>query len=197
MSESTASDSRSRCAWGVGDSLYEAYHDTEWGVPLHDDRHLFELLNLEGAQAGLAWITILRKRDGYRRAFDGWDPSVIAGYGEADTARLLADAGIVRNRAKVRATIGNAQAYLRLTDAPGAFDRYLWSFVDGSPLHNRFRTLADIPAETDLSRALSRDLRQRGFGFVGPTIVYAFMQSAGLVNDHTTDCFRHAELTSA
>ena len=190
-------DPRPRCAWGVGDPLYEAYHDTEWGVPLHDDRHLFELLNLEGAQAGLAWITILRKRDGYRRAFDGWDPSAIAGYGEADTARLLADAGIVRNRAKVRATIGNAQAYLRLTDAPGAFDRYLWSFVDGSPLHNRFRTLADIPAETDLSRALSRDLRQRGFGFVGPTIVYAFMQSAGLVNDHTTDCFRHAELTSA
>ena len=189
-------DPRPRCAWGVGDPLYEAYHDTEWGVPLHDDRHLFELLNLEGAQAGLAWITILRKRDGYRRAFDGWDPSVIAGYGEADTARLLADAGIVRNRAKVRATIGNAQAYLRLTDAPGAFDRYLWSFVDGSPLQNRFRTLADIPAETDLSRALSRDLRQRGFGFVGPTIVYAFMQSAGLVNDHTTDCFRHAELVS-
>ena len=190
-------DPRPRCAWGVGDPLYEAYHDTEWGVPLHDDRHLFELLNLEGAQAGLAWITILRKRDGYRRAFDGWDPSVIAGYGEADTARLLADAGIVRNRAKVRATIGNAQAYLRLTDAPGAFDRYLWSFVDGSPLQTRFRTLADIPAKTDLSRALSRDLRQRGFGFVGPTIVYAFMQSAGLVNDHTTDCFRHAELTRA
>ena len=197
MSEPTASDPRPRCAWSAGDPLYEAYHDTEWGVPLHDDRHLFELLNLEGAQAGLAWITILRKRDGYRRAFDGWDPERIAGYGEADTARLLADAGIVRNRAKVRATIGNAQAYLRLTDAPGAFDRYLWSFVDGSPLQTRFRTLADIPAETDLSRALSRDLRQRGFGFVGPTIVYAFMQSAGLVNDHTTDCFRHAELTSA
>ena len=191
------SDTRPRCAWGVGDPLYEAYHDTEWGVPLHDDRHLFELLNLEGAQAGLAWITILRKRDGYRRAFDGWDPERIAGYGEADTARLLADAGIVRNRAKVRAAIGNAQAYLRLTDEPGVFDRYLWSFVDGRPLQNRFRTLAEIPAETDLSRALSRDLRQRGFGFVGPTIVYAFMQSAGLVNDHTTDCFRHAELVSA
>jgi len=190
------SDTRPRCAWGVGDPLYEAYHDTEWGVPLHDDRYLFELLNLEGAQAGLAWITILRKRDGYRRAFDGWDPARIAGYGADDVARLLADPGIVRNRAKVRATIGNAQAYLRLTDAPGAFDRYLWSFVDGSPLQNRFRTLADIPAETDLSRALSRDLRQRGFGFVGPTIVYAFMQSAGLVNDHTTDCFRHAELVS-
>ncbi|MEO6058553.1 MAG: DNA-3-methyladenine glycosylase I [Candidatus Limnocylindria bacterium] len=197
MSEPTASDPRRRCDWSVGDPLYEAYHDTEWGVPLHDDRRLFELLNLEGAQAGLAWITILRKRDGYRRAFDGWDPAVIAGYGEADTARLLADAGIVRNRAKVRATIGNAQAYLRLTDAPGAFDRYLWSFVDGSPLQNRFRTLAEIPAQTDLSRTLSQDLRQRGFGFVGPTIVYAFMQSAGLVNDHTTDCFRHAALVSA
>ncbi len=197
MSEPTASDPRPRCAWGVGDPLYEAYHDTEWGVPLHDDRRLFELLNLEGAQAGLAWITILRKRDAYRRAFDGWDPAVIAGYGEADTARLLADAGIVRNRAKVRATIGNAQAYLRLTDAPGAFDRYLWSFVDGRPLQNRFRTLAEIPADTDRSRALSRDLRQRGFGFVGPTVVYAFMQSAGLVNDHTTDCFRHAALVSA
>jgi len=197
VSEPTAIDRRARCAWGVGDPLYEAYHDTEWGVPLHDDRRLFELLNLEGAQAGLAWITILRKRAGYRRAFDGWDPSVIAGYGEADAARLLADAGIVRNRAKVRATIGNARAYLRLADAPGAFDRYLWSFVDGTPVQNRFRTVAEIPAETDASRAMSRDLKQRGFAFVGPTIVYAFMQSAGLVNDHTTDCFRHAELTSA
>lgn len=197
MSEPTAIDRRARCAWGTGDPLYEAYHDTEWGVPLHDDRRLFELLNLEGAQAGLAWITILRKRAGYRRAFDGWDPSVIAGYGEADAARLLADAGIVRNRAKVRATIGNARAYLRLADAPGAFDRYLWSFVDGTPVQNRFRTVAEIPAETDASRAMSRDLKQRGFAFVGPTIVYAFMQSAGLVNDHTTDCFRHAELTSA
>jgi DNA-3-methyladenine glycosylase I len=197
VSEPTASDPRPRCAWATSDPLYAAYHDTEWGVPIHDDRRHFELLNLEGAQAGLAWITILRKRDGYRGAFDGWDPAVIAGYGEADTARLLADAGIVRNRAKVRATIGNARAFLRLTDAPGAFDRYLWSFVDGSPVQNRWRSLSEIPAETDLSRAMSRDLKQRGFSFVGPTIVYAFMQSAGLVNDHTTDCFRHAELVSA
>jgi DNA-3-methyladenine glycosylase I len=188
-----ASD-RVRCGWGTSDPLYLAYHDTEWGVPIHDDRHLFELLNLEGAQAGLAWITILRKRDGYRRAFDGWDPQRIAAFGPEDETRLLADASIVRNRAKVRAAIGNARAYLSLTDAPGAFDRYLWSFVAGQPIRNRWTSLADIPAETDLSRALSRDLKKRGFSFVGPTIVYAFMQSAGLVNDHLVDCFRHGEV---
>jgi DNA-3-methyladenine glycosylase I len=187
-------DPRPRCEWGTGDPLYVAYHDTEWGVPIHDDRRLFELLNLEGAQAGLAWITILRKRDGYRRAFDGWDPERIASYGEADVARLLADAGIVRNRAKVAAVIGNARAYLSLTDAPGAFDRYLWSFVGGRPIVNAWSALGDIPAETDASRALSRDLKHRGFGFVGPTIVYAFMQSAGLVNDHVVSCFRYEEL---
>ena len=188
-----ASD-RVRCGWGTSDPLYLAYHDTEWGVPIHDDRHLFELLNLEGAQAGLAWITILRKRDGYRRAFDGWDPQRIAAFGPEDETRLLADASIVRNRAKVRAAIGNARAYLSLTDAPGAFDRYLWSFVGGQPIRNRWTSLADIPAETDLSRALSRDLKRRGFSFVGPTIMYAFMQSAGLVNDHLVDCFRHGEV---
>ena len=187
-------DSLPRCPWGTGDPLYLAYHDTEWGFPIHDDRHLFELLNLEGAQAGLAWITILRKRDGYRGAYDGWDPRVIATYGEADVARLLADLGIVRNRAKVRAAIGNARAYLSLADAHGAFDRYLWSFVDGRPLVNAWRSLSDIPAETDASRAFSRDLRARGFSFVGPTIVYAFMQSAGLVNDHVVGCFRHGEI---
>jgi DNA-3-methyladenine glycosylase I len=187
-------DSRPRCAWGTSDSLYLAYHDTEWGVPLHGDRRLFELLNLEGAQAGLAWITILRKRDGYRRAFDGWDPERIVAYGDADEARLLADPGIVRNRAKVRAVIGNARAYLSMTDAPGAFDRHLWSFVDGTPIQNRWRSSSEVPAETDASRALSRDLRRRGFSFVGPTIVYAFMQSAGLVNDHSVECFRHAEV---
>jgi DNA-3-methyladenine glycosylase I len=188
-------DARSRCPWGTGDPLNLAYHDTEWGVPIHDDRHLFELLNLEGAQAGLSWITILRKRDGYRRAFDGWDPERIAGYAPDDEARLLADPGIVRNRAKVGAVIGNARAYLRLTDAPGAFDRYLWSFVDGTPIVNRWTTMGEIPAETDDSRALSRDLKKRGFSFVGPTIVYAFMQSAGLVNDHLVRCFRYAELS--
>jgi len=187
-------DLRPRCAWGTTDPLSLAYHDLEWGVPLHDDRGLFELLNLEGAQAGLAWITILRKRDGYRRAFDGWDPERIAAYGPDDEARLLADPGIVRNRAKVRAVIGNARAYLAMTDAPGAFDRYLWSFVDGTPIQDRWTSLTAIPAETDASRALWRDLKKRGFSFVGPTIVYAFMQSAGLVNDHVVSCFRHAEL---
>lgn len=194
MSAHLLPDPRPRCEWGTGDPLYVAYHDTEWGVPIHDDLRLFELLNLEGAQAGLAWITILRKRHGYRRAFDGWDPERIASYGEADVARLLADAGIVRNRAKVRAVIANARAYLSLTDAPGAFDRYLWSFVDGRPIVNAWSALGDIPAETDASRALSRDLKRRGFGFVGPTIVYAFMQSAGLVNDHVVSCFRYEEL---
>jgi len=188
-------DARPRCPWGTGDPLNLAYHDLEWGVPIHDDGRLFELLNLEGAQAGLAWITILRKRDGYHRAFERWDPERIAAYGPDDEARLLADAGIVRNRAKVKAVIGNARAYLRLADAPGAFDRYLWSFVDGTPIQNRWTSLGAVPAETDASRALSRDLKRHGFSFVGPTIVYAFMQSAGLVNDHVVSCFRHAELS--
>jgi DNA-3-methyladenine glycosylase I len=191
----TDADSRTRCPWGLGDPLYLAYHDTEWGVPLHDSRLLFELLNLEGAQAGLAWITILRKRDGYRHAFDGWDPNRIAAYGLHDEARLLADPGIVRNRAKVRAAIANAAAYLRLTDEVGSFDGYLWSFVGGAPVQNRWSSLADIPAETDASRSLSRELRGRGFSFIGPTVVYAFMQSAGLVNDHVVSCFRHAEVS--
>jgi DNA-3-methyladenine glycosylase I len=198
MSAAPLPDPRPRCEWGTSDPLYVAYHDTEWGVPIHDDRRLFELLNLEGAQAGLAWITILRKRDGYRRAFEGWDPDRIAAYGADDVARLLADTGIVRNRAKVSAVIGNARAYLALTDGgtPGAFDRYLWSFVRGVPVVNAWPTLAEIPAETDASRALSRDLRRGGFSFVGPTIVYAFMQSAGLVNDHVVGCFRYAELAA-
>jgi DNA-3-methyladenine glycosylase I len=191
----TGDDALVRCPWGTGDPLYLAYHDTEWGVPLRDPQRLFELLNLEGAQAGLAWITILRKREGYRRAFGGWDPRRIAAYGPEEEARLLADAGIVRNRAKVRATIANAAAYLRLTDEVGSFDDYVWSFVDGAPLDGRWTSLADVPAETDASRMLSRDLRRRGFSFVGPTIVYAFMQSAGLVNDHVVSCFRHAEVS--
>ncbi len=186
-------DSRPRCGWGTTDPLSLAYHDDEWGVPLHDSTGLFELLNLEGAQAGLAWITILRKREGYRRAFDGWDPKRIASYRLDDEARLLADAGIVRNRAKVRAVIGNARAYLGIED----FDRYLWSFVDGKPIQNGWLESGTVPAETDLSRAMSRDLKQRGFSFVGPTIVYAFMQSAGLVNDHLVSCFRHADLSAA
>lgn len=184
-----------RCEWAGSDPLYVAYHDTEWGVPLRDERVLFELLTLEGAQAGLAWITILRKRDGYRRAFDSFDPAKVAAYGDDDVARLLGDAGIVRNRAKVAATIGNAQAWLRLAEERSPAE-HLWSFVGGAPIVNRFERLSDIPAETDASRALSRDLRARGFRFVGPTIVYAFMQSAGLVNDHVVGCFRHAELAA-
>ena len=190
-------DDRVRCPWGTGDPLNLAYHDLEWGVPMHDDRRLFELLNLEGAQAGLSWITILRKRDGYRLAFEGWDPERIAAYGPEEEARLLADPGIVRNGAKIRAVIGNARAFLAMADAPGAFDRYLWSFVGGKSVVNRWTSLSGVPAETDESRALSRDLKKRGFSFVGPTIVYAFMQSAGLVNDHLVSCFRHSELAAA
>src|SRR6185503_10497582 len=183
-----------RCPWGTADPLILAYNDTEWGVQIHDDRRLFELLCLEGAQAGLAWITILRKRDGYQTAFEGWDPAVIAGYGPEEEARVLADPGIVRNRAKIRSVIGNARAYLALADAPGAFDHYLWSFVGGTPIVNRWTSLGGVPAETEESQALSRDLKKRGFTFVGPTIVYAFMQSAGLVNDHLVSCFRYAEV---
>jgi len=186
-----------RCDWSTTDPLYLDYHDVEWGVPLHDDRQLFELLVLEGAQAGLAWITILRKRQGYRSAFDGFDPALIAAYDEADVARLLADPGIVRNRAKIGSTIANGQAYLRLTDAQGSFDAWAWSFVDGRTTQNAWHSMAEVPAETDASRTLSRELRRAGFSFVGPTIVYAFMQSAGLVNDHIVSCFRHAELGGA
>lgn len=190
-------DVRPRCPWGTGDPLNLAYHDTEWGVPIHDDRRLFELLSLEGAQAGLAWITILRKREGYRLAFEGWDPERIAGYGPEDEARLLADPRIVRNRAKIRSVIGNARSYLELADRPGTFDRHLWTFVGGSPIQNRWAAMGTVPAETEESRALSRDLKKRGFSFVGPTIVYAFMQSAGMVNDHLVSCFRYAELAAA
>jgi DNA-3-methyladenine glycosylase I len=184
-----------RCAWGAGpDPDYRAYHDTEWGVPIRDERHLFELLVLEGAQAGLSWSTILRKREGYRRAFAGFDVAAVAAFGEVDVARLLADAGIVRNRAKVAAAIGNARVTLELHAAGTTLVEHLWSFVGGTPVVNRFETLAEIPSETDASRAMSRDLRARGFRFVGPTICYALMQSAGLVNDHETSCFRWEEV---
>ena len=186
-----------RCAWATGDPLNLEYHDHEWGVPLHDDRALFELLCLEGAQAGLSWTTILRKRDGYRLAFSGFDPVSIAAFDEAAVERLLGDPGIVRNRAKVRSVIGNAAAFLRLTDELGTFSDYLWSFVGGKTVQNRWEGMGAIPAETDVSRELSRDLKRRGFSFVGPTIVYAFMQSAGMVNDHVVSCFRHAEVREA
>ena len=171
-----------------------AYHDLEWGVPLHDDRALFELLILEGAQAGLSWATVLRRREGYRAAFEGFDIARIAAYGEPEVARLLADPGIIRNRAKVRATVGNARAALEVQREFGSLDAYLWSFVGGTPRRNGFASMAELPAETEESKALSKDLRRRGFGFVGPTIMYAFMQAAGLVNDHTVQCFRYSEV---
>jgi len=173
-----------------------AYHDTEWGVPLHDDRALFELLILEGAQAGLSWTTILNRREGYRNAFAGFDLATVAAFGPDDEARLLADAGIIRNRAKVHSAIENAQAALRVAAEQGSLDRYIWSFVDGRPIQNRWEQLGELPAETDASRAMSRDLKRRGFSFVGPTICYAFMQSAGLVNDHQISCFRYAEVAA-
>lgn len=183
-----------RCEWCLGDADYIAYHDREWGVPSTDDRHLFEMLLLEGAQAGLSWLTILRKREGYRRAFAGFDPGAIARFGEADRARLLADASIVRNRAKIDAAIGNARAFLDLREREGAFSDWLWGFVDGERIVNRWRSGAEVPAETATSRTLSRALKQRGFRFVGPTICYAYMQSVGLVNDHLERCFRHPQV---
>jgi DNA-3-methyladenine glycosylase I len=184
-----------RCGWSLGDPLYRAYHDREWGAPLHDDRRLFELLCLEGAQAGLAWITILRKRAGYRRAFDRFDPRKVAGYRAAKVRSLLADPGIVRNRLKVHGAIQNARAFLALRAELGSFDRFVWSFVGGAPRTNAWKSLKEVPPRTPESDALSRALRQRGFTFVGSTICYAFMQAAGLVNDHTIDCFRHPEVT--
>jgi DNA-3-methyladenine glycosylase I len=190
----TAPDSISRCAWCGQDALYQAYHDREWGVPLHDDRALFELLTLEGAQAGLSWITVLRKRDNYRAAFAGFDPAQVARFGPADEAALLANPGIVRNRLKVASTITNARAFLAIQAEFGSFDAWLWRFVDGRPIHNTWADLSQVPASTPLSDALSKALRKRGFRFVGSTICYAFMQSAGLVNDHLTGCFRHLEV---
>ena len=181
-----------RCGWAGPDPLYVAYHDDEWGVPLHDERALFELLILEGAQAGLNWLTILKNRVGYRAAFDNFDAARIATYDDVKIAALLADPGIVRNRLKVQAAITNARACLALRDAGGGLDAYLWDFVDGAPITNRWRSLEEVPASTALSDRVSKDLKSRGFKFVGPTIVYAYLQSAGLVNDHVVDCFRHA-----
>ncbi|MBS0386349.1 MAG: DNA-3-methyladenine glycosylase I [Proteobacteria bacterium] len=181
-----------RCAWPGDDPLYLDYHDREWGVPLKDDRALFEMLMLEGAQAGLAWITILRKRENYRRAFDGFAPERIARYSAKKIEGLMADEGIVRNRAKIEGVVLGARAYLELMSGPG-FSKHLWSFVGGRPIINRRRLKDRAPAETDISRAMSKDLKGRGFKFVGPTIVYAFMQAAGMVNDHAVTCFRHPD----
>jgi DNA-3-methyladenine glycosylase I len=171
-----------------------AYHDEEWGVPVFDDRRLFEFLILEGAQAGLSWSTILKKREGYRAAFEGFDPEVVARYDERKTAELLADAGIVRNRLKVASAVSNARAFLEVQVEHGSFSDYIWGFVDGAPIQNHWPTLAEIPAKTPLAETISKDLKKRGFRFVGPTIVYAHMQATGMVNDHVVDCFRYPEI---
>jgi DNA-3-methyladenine glycosylase I len=185
---------KQRCPWCGDDPLYVAYHDEEWGVPIRDDRALFEKLFLDGMQAGLSWITILRKREDYRRAMDGIDPERMARYGARKKAALMRDAGIVRNRLKIEAAVLNARAYLALRDELGSFGDHLWGFVGGKTIQNRWRTLAELPTQTPASEAMSRDLKRRGFRFVGPTICYAFMQAAGLVNDHIVGCFRHREL---
>ncbi|GAM10890.1 putative GMP synthase [Geobacter sp. OR-1] len=184
----------SRCAWVGNDPLYREYHDKEWGVPVHDDRLLFEFLILEGAQAGLSWITILRKRAAYRTAFAGFDPGLVACFDQANVAELLANPGIVRNRLKVESAITNARAFLKVQEEFGSFDAYMWRFVDGEPIRNAWKSISEVPASTPVSDTMSRDLKQRGFRFVGSTICYAHMQAVGMVNDHTVDCFRWQEL---
>jgi DNA-3-methyladenine glycosylase I len=179
-----------RCSWAGDDPAMIEYHDREWGTPEHDDRVLFEFIVLEGAQAGLSWSTILHRRDGYRRAYRDFDPAKVAKFGEREIAKLLADERIIRNRAKITWSIRNAQAFLDVQREYGSFDAYLWKYVDGKPIVNRPRTMADVPARTELSDALSKDLRKRGFGFVGSTICYAFLQTTGVVNDHAANCFR-------
>ena len=183
-----------RCGWVGSEPLFRTYHDREWGVPVHDDRLLFEFLILEGAQAGLSWITILKKRDAYRAAFAGFDPEVVAGFDGAKVAELLANPGIVRNRLKVESAISNARSFLKIQEEFGSFDTYQWRFVDGSPIRNAWRSVKEVPSSTPVSDAMSRDLKRRGFRFVGSTICYAHMQAVGMVNDHTVDCFRWREV---
>ncbi|MDR3336090.1 MAG: DNA-3-methyladenine glycosylase I [Treponema sp.] len=184
---------RIRCPWCLSDDTYTKYHDKEWGRPLKNDRKLFEFFVLEGAQAGLSWITILKRREGYREAFEGMNPEVIARYGERDIKRLMQDTGIIRNRRKIESAIGNARAYLKMTEGPLSFSKWLWNWVDGEPVINHFKTMKEIPASTPLSETISKDLKKRGFSFVGPTIMYAYMQAVGLVNDHLTNCFLHPD----
>ncbi len=183
-----------RCGWATNE-LSIAYHDAEWGVPLHDDRGLFEFLILEGAQAGLSWDTILRKRDNYRKAFDNFDPAKVARYSDAKSAKLLLDEGIIRNRLKIASAVSNAKAFLKVQNEFGSFDKYIWGFVGGKPLVNKLKTMGEVQAKTDVSDALSKDLKKRGFNFVGSTIMYAFMQATGMVNDHLTTCFRYKEIS--
>lgn len=184
-----------RCQWAMGE-LYEDYHDREWGVPSYDDRHLFEMLLLEGAQAGLSWITILKRREGYRAAFDNFDPDKVARYGDAKKQQLLEDTGIIRNRAKVESAVQNARAFLQVQEEFGSFSDFMWRFVGGKPIQNTFRTLSDLPASTPESDAMSKEMKRRGFSFVGTTICYAHMQSVGMVNDHVVTCFRHSEVAA-
>ena len=183
-----------RCAWVGTDPIYQRYHDEEWGTPLHADRRLFEFLILEGAQAGLSWLTVLRKRNHYRRAFAGFDPQKVARFGPKKIAALLLDPGLIRNRRKIEAAVRNARAFLRIQGTYGSFDTYLWEFVHGKPVQNAWQRVTDIPAATHVSTALCHDLKQRGFAFVGPVVCYAFMQAVGMANDHTVDCFRYGEL---
>lgn len=186
-----------RCAWvPAGDELYERYHDEEWGVPVHDDRKLFEFLILESAQAGLSWITVLRKRENYRRLFAGFDPKKVARFTPADVERLMQDAGIIRNRAKIEAAITNAQAFLKIQKEWGSFSSYIWAFVGGRPVQNQWTSFKSLPAKTETAEALAKDLKKRGFKFLGPTVLYAHMQATGMVNDHTTDCFRYHAIGS-
>jgi DNA-3-methyladenine glycosylase I len=195
MEHGLVEDGRPRCDWSLaGSERLRAYHDEEWGVPVRDDRQLFAKLVLDGAQAGLSWQTILHRQEGYLRAFHGLDPERMARYGARDEARLLADAGIIRNRAKIRSAIGNARAFLALQAAEGSFAEWVWAFVDGEPVRNAWRRQSELPAETPLSQAISKELRRRGFSFVGPTIVYAWLQAVGVVDDHLVSCFRHREL---
>ncbi len=182
---------KKRCVWAVGvDPLYEEYHDNEWGNPVHDDMKLFEFLILEGAQAGLSWITILKKRENYRKAFDGFNPEKVAKYGEKKRAELMENAGIVRNGRKIDSAVRNARVFLDIQREFGSFDAYIWGFVGGKPIRNKFKTMEEVPPKTELSDIISKDLKKRGMNFVGSTIIYAFMQAVGIVNDHTTDCFR-------
>lgn len=183
-----------RCGWCVGDPLYEAYHDSEWGVPLKDDAAIFEFLTLETFQAGLSWITVLRKRENFRKAFDNFDYQKIAGYSEEKIEALMQDSGIIRNRLKILAAVSNSEAFMKVQQEFGSFSRYIWSFVDQKPLQNNWKDLSQVPATTSISDALSRDLKKRKFKFVGSTVVYAHMQATGMVNDHVTNCFRHKEV---
>lgn len=192
------SSTPNRCSWVIeGNTLYEAYHDTEWGVPVHDDRTHFEFLILEGAQAGLSWITILKRREGYRKAFANFDPEIVALYDDTKVQELMQDEGIIRNKLKILSCIKNAKLFLEIQKEFGSFDKYIWGFVGGRPIQHHFNSIKELPAETDESKALSKDLKKRGFSFVGPTVMYAYMQATGLVNDHTKDCFCYQNLPSS